>query len=488
MQHELAAAIARPAPRMTTPSRRATPAGPSPRMAVRTAAPAARTLPRTGHEIQDAAALSLRIIFYGLAAVIAALWLKDGGVTGVHDAGSLLISAGRLTGLFGAYLLLLQVLLLARLPFLQWALGFDTLLRRHRLNGKVSLLLILAHVSTITAGYALQGTISLPAQTAQFLTSWPDMVPALLGTVLLVLVAVTSIVIVRRKLRYQTWFAVHLMAYLGIGLAWLHQVPTGTDLVRHPLAAAFWTALYVGTLQLVLLFRVLQPLLGFCWHRLRVRAVTVEGPGVISLQISGHHLDWLHAQPGQWFSWRFLDRTRWQEAHPFSLSAAPDGRSFRITVKDLGDFSHALATIRPGTFVLAEGPFGSFTPAARTQERVVLIAGGVGITPIRALLEELPGDVVLLYRARQATDLVFRAELEALARTRGVPIHYVLGDRRTPGNERLLAPEHLRSLVPDIARRDVYLCGPAGMTHSVRRALRRLGVPKNLIHVDEFAF
>ena len=278
------------------------------------------------------------------------------------------------------------------------------------------------------------------------------------------------------------------MAYLGIFLAWLHQIPSGSEFLSNPLAAAFWTALYVVTLQLVLFFRVLQPMIGFLWHRMRVIEVIEEGPGAVSLRISGHHLDWLNARPGQWFSWRFLDRERWREAHPFSLSAAPDGRSFRITIKDLGDFSHRIGSVKPGTFVLAEGPFGSFTDEARTQDRVALIAGGVGITPIRALLEELHGDVVLVYRARTAGDLLFHDELEALALKRGITIHHVLGDRSTPGNAHLLSREHLRSLVPDIAGRDVYLCGPSGMTRAVTRSLRRLGVPKALIHIDEFAF
>ncbi len=488
MYNGLAAGDVRAMPRTPAPRRGANSVQRRQQMAVRVAEPATRAEYIGSHDFKRAATWSLRIVFYGIAAVIAGLWLKDGGVTGVHDAGTLLVSIGRLTGLFGAYLLLLQVLLLARLPFLQWAMGFDTLMKRHRLSGKVSLLLILAHVGTITVGYALQSRLSLLAQARQFLSSWPDMMPAPIGTILLILVAVSSFVIVRRKLRYETWYGVHLMAYLGIFLAWLHQIPTGNEFLGNPLAAAFWTALYAVTLQLVVLFRVIQPAIGFLWHRMRVTEVIHEGPGVVSLRISGHNLDWLNARPGQWFSWRFLDRERWREAHPFSLSAAPDATSFRITIKDLGDFSHGIAGVQPGTFVVAEGPFGSFTEEARTRDGVALIAGGVGITPVRALLDELHGDVVLVYRAGTESDLVFRDELEALARERGMTIRYVLGDRNAPGNAHLLSREHLRSLIPDIGTRDVYLCGPAGLVRSVTRALHKLGVPKTLIHIDEFAF
>ena len=187
-------------------------------------------------------------------------------------------------------------------------------------------------------------------------------------------------------------------------------------------------------------------------------------------------LDRLNARAGQFFSWRFLTRDRWWEAHPFSLSAAPDGRRLRITVKDLGDYTAALRAIPPGTRVIAEGPFGAFTTAARRRPRVALIAGGVGITPIRALLEDMPGgpgDIAVVYRALRAEDVILREELDELALRRGAEVHYVVGDHR--GSE-MLSPEHLLALVPDIAARDVYVCGPPAMTEATRASLDRSGV------------
>jgi predicted ferric reductase len=298
---------------------------------------------------------------------------------------------------------------------------------------------------------------------------------------------VTSAVIVRRRLRYEAWYAVHLMAYLGIFLAWFHQIPTGNEFVVSPIAAAYWTALYMVTLQLVVLFRIFQPLLRGLWHGMRVVEVIPEGPGVYSLRIVGRHLDWMDVHAGQFFLWRFLAPGMWQESHPFSLSAAPRGHSLRITVKALGDFSTRLAQIKLGTRVMAEGPFGSFTSQARQHEHVVLIAAGIGITPIRALLEEMTGDLTLIYRAVKDDDLIFRHELDQLAR-RGITVHYVVGDHRLPENRHLLSAPHLRHVVPDIAQCDVYLCGPSAMTRTVQRALRRLGVERTSIHIDEFAF
>src|SRR6185503_15122577 len=123
---------------------------------------------------------------------------------------------------------------------------------------------------------------------------------------------------------------------------------------------------------------------------------------------------------------------RWWEAHPFSLSAAPGSERLRITVKGVGEYTAALRALRPGTRVIAEGPFGAFTAAARRRRRVLLIAGGVGITPIRALLEDMPatpGDIAVVYRAQRPGDVILRDELDALAATRGAELHYVVGER-----------------------------------------------------------
>lgn len=448
------------------------------------------TRPRTGLRagMRAFVARTVRLIALGNLLAIVGLWLYGGGITGVHGLGDAFISLGRITGLLGAYALLIQMLLLARVPFLEWVASFDRLTVWHKINGKLTLYLILAHVGFITLGYALLSRLSLPAQFLTFLTVYPGMYAALAGTALLIAVVATSIVIVRRKLAYQTWFLVHLMAYSAVALAWFHQIPTGHEFIGNPLAAAFWTALYVSTLQLIVLFRFGGPILRNLWHRLRVSEIVEEAPGVISIHITGHHLDWLNARAGQFFLWRFLDRDRWQEAHPFSLSAAPDGKSLRITVKDLGDFSRDIVHVAPGTRVVFEGPFGSFTDEARTLHRVALIAGGVGITPIRALLEEMDGDIVLVYRATREDDLLFRGELDRLARERGITIHYVIGDRRESGNEHLLSGRHLREMLPDLDRREFYLCGPRAMMQAVRRTLRHAGVSQRHIHADDFAY
>jgi predicted ferric reductase len=415
---------------------------------------------------------ALALLFAGNGAAVVSLWAA-GGLGDIHDTASLLTGLGRVTGLLGAYLALVQLLLLARIP----GLDLERLARVHRWNGFACLTLLVAHAVLITAGYAVGDRIAVPDEISRLITGYPGVITATAGLVALIAVTVTSIVIVRRRLRYETWYFVHLYAYLGVALAFSHQLATGSTFVGRPAARAYWYALYAVTLGSLVAFRLALPLWRSARHRLEVLRVIDEGPGVVSLEMGGQRLDRLKARTGQFFTWRFLTRHHWWEAHPFSLSAAPDGRRLRITVKGLGDYTTSLRDVLPGTRVIIEGPFGGFRAAGRG---VALIAGGVGITPVRALLEDLPGDIVVVYRASSEEDVILRAELDELARRRGADLHYVLG-------EEPLSPERLLELVPDIAERDVFVCGPPAMTEATRASLGRTGVPRRRVFVERFA-
>ena len=422
------------------------------------------------------------------AGVIVWLW-AHGGNLDARSTGDVFTSIGRLTGLLSAYLALLQVILLARLPALERAVGFDRLSVWHRWNGHACIDLVIAHVVFTVWGYALMDRFTIGEELWTMLGGgvYPGMVTATIGTVMLLGVVATSLVIVRRRLSYEWWYAVHLLAYAGIALSWFHEIPTGNELVLDRAAADYWRGLYLATIAILVVFRIGMPLVQLLRHRLRVVDVTEEAPGVVSLRIVGRQLDRLRAEPGQFFLWRFLDRRRIWSAHPFSLSAAPDGKSLRVTVKALGDHTTHLGGVRPGTRVLAEGPFGVFTEAARRgRERVLLIAGGIGITPIRSMVERMRGDVVVIYRALTDSDLIFKRELDDLAARNGLVVHYVVGDHHGEG-ARLLSAEHLRELVPDAADRDVFLCGPPAMTDAISGNLRAAGVPRRRLHLERFA-
>jgi predicted ferric reductase len=427
--------------------------------------------------------LLLALVAAAPAAWMVHLWVHGGNLH-THGTGDVLNSVGRITGLLGAYLALLQVVMLARLPLIDRVVGFDRMTIWHRRNGKACIVLIVVHTLTITAGYTLTDKTGLGSEISSLLGDYPGMVAATVGTGLLLLVVATSLALARRRLPYELWHAVHLLAYAGIALGYLHQIPTGNDLTTDATAQRYWHLLYLVPLGLVVLFRVIAPVARSALHDLRVDEVVRESETTVSLYLRGRRLDRLGARAGQFFLWRFLARRLWWESHPFSLSAAPAGNRLRITVKAVGGYTRRLAAVPAGTRVIADGPFGRFTADARRNGKVALVAGGIGITPVRALLDDLDGaEVSVIYRALSTDDLVFRRELDGLP----VVVHYVVGDHREGSNGGLLSPEHLRSLVPDLAERDVYVCGPPAMVRALRRSLREADVPARNLHVEEFA-
>ncbi|MFN2608760.1 MAG: ferric reductase-like transmembrane domain-containing protein [Acidimicrobiales bacterium] len=433
----------------------------------------------------------------GSLAVVTALWAANSGIGDLAGV-SRLTSLGRLLGLLAADLLLVQVLLMARIPWLERVVGQDTLARWHRLVGFTSFDLMMAHVVLIILGYAAEARTGVLAQAWDLVTSYPGMLLATAATALLVMVAVTSMRAARRKLRYESWHLLHLYAYLGVGLALPHQVWTGSAFVGSPLARAYWWTLYGATLAAVVVFRLAVPVWRNLRHRLVVEAVVPEGPGVVSVHLRGRHVARMGVQGGQFFLWRFVDGPGWSRAHPYSLSAAPRPDRMRITVKELGDDSRALAGLRPGSRALVEGPFGRLTAdARRAPGGVTLIGSGIGITPLRAVLEELdvePGQATLLYRASTPDDFVFRRELDWFAANRGVRVVYLPGHRAARRSwlpaELAHVPddEALSRLAPAVAWSDVYVCGPDEWMDAVRDAALAAGVPAEHLHLERFTW
>ncbi|MEU7875882.1 ferredoxin reductase family protein [Dactylosporangium sp. NPDC049140] len=430
-------------------------------------------------------------------AAVMTLWLAGGGLRELGAQGGAATSTGRVTGLVASDLLLLQVLLMARIPWVERSYGQDTLARRHRLVGFVSFWLMLAHVVLVTVGYAQSGRTGFLGTAWDLVVTYPGMLLAAAGTALLVLVVVLSIRAARHRQRYETWHLIHLYAYLGVGLALPHQLWAGADFTASAPARVFWWSIYGATLAAVLVFRVGMPVWRSVYHRLRVTAVVPEAPGVVSVHLRGRRLDRLPVRAGQFFLWRFLDGPGWSRANPYTLSAAPRTDQLRITVKDLGDGSGRVASLRPGTRVLIEGPFGVMTAARHRRHKVLLIAAGVGITTMRALLDDLvpaAATTTLLYRIGRHEEPVFQAELDAFARRRGVRVVYLRGSRPARGSwlpaqyAHVAELEALRQLVPDIAEHEAYLCGPPPWMDAARTTLRQAAVPADHIHLEEFAW
>ncbi|MER7468712.1 ferric reductase-like transmembrane domain-containing protein [Streptomyces sp. NPDC097981] len=455
-------------------------------MAVHPACDATRTPPHRAVGPPLAPRLApagLHALGWAGAAAVLTLWWAD--TTSVVGLAGWLTGAGRITGLLAGYACAVIVVLMARVPWLDRTVGSDRLACWHAAGGRYTISLVLAHTLLITWGYALSGHTGLADQTARLVLDYPDMLKATAAWFLLLLTAVVSARAARRRLSYETWQVLHLATYAAVFLAFGHQLADGADFVGNRSAQVLWYAMYLTAAALVLWFRFLAPLRSARRHRLTVAEVRPEGPGVVSVVMTGDRLDELAALPGQFLRWRFLTPGLWWAANPYSLSAPARPGFLRITVKALGGHSAALTRLRPGTRVWAEGPYGALVARNAEPGRTLLLAGGIGITPLRALFETMPGDLILVYWARTPADLVLRGELDAIATRRGARVYYAVDE---PAAHTLpLTSCALTALVPDLGRREVYLCGPPGMTAAAGAALREADVAPHRIHQESFA-
>jgi ferredoxin-NADP reductase len=400
--------------------------------------------------------------------------------------GGIATALGRLTGLLAAYAMVVVVLLVARVPPLERAIGQDRLVAWHRRLGPWPLYLLLGHAVLITVGYAQQAHAGVLHEFGQLLLTYPGVLAATAGSIALFAAGISSYRLARKRMAYETWWSVHLYTYLALFLSFSHQIDTGASFVGHPVARMWWTALWLGTLAVVVAARIGLPVWRSLRHRVRVVGVTSEGPGVVSVWMRGRRLDRLPVAGGQFFQWRFLRRGLWWQAHPYSLSAAPEGDLLRITVKDLGDHSSGLAAVKPGTRVAIEGPYGTFTADTAQRDRVLLVGAGVGTAPVLALLQELPpqADVTVLLRASTSRDLVLRDEVADEVARRGGRLVELVGSRE----QVRVDAAAFRRVVPDVRRREVYLCGPDALSHQLAAELKRAGVPDDHVHFESFTF
>jgi predicted ferric reductase len=412
-------------------------------------------------------------------AIVEILFFTAG--TGKND----ILTVAKFFGMHAALVLVCQLLLVARLPWLDRRIGMDRLTVWHRWVGFTLLWTILTHATLIVLGYAALDDASV-GKTFLALAGVPASLLGMFGAALVVIVGTVSTRYFRRRLRYETWHGLHLLLYVALGLVFVHQLLETTTFRSSAFATVYWWALWLFAFGALVVGRIVVPLRRNARHQFRVAAVVPESDDVVSVYVTGRDLHRLPARAGQFFIWRFPGHNHWWLANPFSMSAAPNARSLRLTARAVGKTSAGLRQVPVGSRVFMEGPYGAFTSLHRTRPGVLLIAGGVGITPVRALLEEQTGgDVVVLYRVRSERDAVLLNEVRDLVAARRGRLHVLAG--RTGEGVRPFEPDGLRYLVPDITERDVYVCGPPAMTESVLRSLHLLRVPGGQVHAEKFS-
>ena len=427
------------------------------------------------------------------ASVAVALFLVSGGTARFGSVPDAVTSMGIVTGLIGTDFVLAMLLLAARIPLVDRAIGHDRAIAVHRALGKPAFYLLLAHGALLLVGYGLSSGINPIAEVAPLLAI-PDMPLAVTGIALMVVVVVSSFASVRHRFSYETWHLIHLLSYTAVLVSIPHQLSIGSVFSPTSVERVYWLLLYVIAFGAIFLHRFLEPLIASIQHGLRVDRMTEEAPGVVSIHLTGRRLRVLQSAGGQFFVWRFWTLGTWWHSHPISLSAAPTDTEMRITVRDLGNGSRSISSVPRGTRVWFEGPYGVFTDAGRTAPKLAVIAAGIGITPIRALLQDsrlAPGEATVLLRASSSADTYLWGEVEQLGRERGIAVTTMVGRRSTDGPEWMTQAASdggatLLGLFPELLQSDLYLCGPTAWLDAIEADARATGIPDHQIHAERF--
>lgn len=251
------------------------------------------------------------IEFLGLASVVAvvSMFLINGGLKTVTDLASILSAVDRLTALVATNLLLIDILLVARLPWLDHYYGHDKVTLAHKKLGKPILYLVLAHFISSVWQYAISEGKNVIDEFFAMITSVGDLLTATFALVLMILVVVTSLNFARRAVSYEAWYLIHIFAYAAVLFAIPHQFSTGTDIAGKPVAQAYWITLYLFVLANIVWYRIATPIVRAIRSNLRVANVVRESSDTTSVYLTGRNVAGFGGEAGQFYLLRPLTAT-----------------------------------------------------------------------------------------------------------------------------------------------------------------------------------
>lgn len=451
-----------------------------------------RRLQRSSEAIQ---LLGLGVVLTPLLAMLA-----DGAAANLVSVDQWTAFFNRASALIGTSLLLVHLVLVARVPWIETVFGLDKLTGAHKKLGKPLMYVLTLHAVTSIISLSQQNETDLVQALIALVSDYQEMLWALIGFALMIVVTVSSIRIARKYLSYEAWYLIHLVSYVAVFAAIPHQFAFGTTFLSQPWVGTYFSGLYLFVLINVAWYRSLKPLTKSLFGGFAVSRVKREGNNSVSFEVSGKGLDKLGFQSGQFFMVRVMTLRDFWKPHPFSVSNSSGEGSIRFTIGNRGDFTARIQEIKVGTRVVLEGPYGVFTEAKRSKQKVTLFAAGLGVGPIRSLSEQLatkPGDLTILYRANSARDAVLSDELAEISKARGHNLTVLTGPRdgkiswapkQKSGPDAISDHMLLLQLAPEITQSDVYICGPSQWTNSLLVTLSKLSIPRNQIHVEEFAW
>jgi len=429
--------------------------------------------------ILGAITLLLLIMFYG--------WLIKSGHT-LTTSSERIIAISRLAGIIATAGVLLEFLVMSRAPFIENNFSLEEINEFHRYAGYTIVYSLIVHVVFVTVGYGTLDHLSLWRQFWAFPSQFSGLLSALVGSAALFVAAAFSIKLLRKKLPYELWYFIHVIVYGSIVLTFSHQVDSGGDVSTLPWMRAYWYFLFGLLFVIVAYYRFIRHIALSLYHGFKVEKIVPEANGIYSVYISGKNINKYTYVAGQYAHWRMLNPKFFLQNHPFSFSSVPGSDHLRLTFKTSGNFTGQLVSVPIGTRLLVDGPRGSFVTEHSFDRKVLMIAGGIGVSPFiplaKTLLED-KRDVTVLYSVVNREDVAFKEEFNQLLNTYPGTFRLSIHVASETG---YITEATLLKFVAEDRDEAVYVCGPPAMTNSIIKQLKNLDFYDDQIITEQFSF
>jgi predicted ferric reductase len=375
-------------------------------------------------------------------------------------------------------LLFYQFALSGRSRVVEGAIGLDRLISTHRWLGVVAVALLLLHAVLITVGELVMGALSFSA----------GKVVGIVALLLLIVAAATAILWKTIGWSYEQWKKVHYANYVVLPASLLHALLLGSTVRRSTLMRYYLIALTV-LFALIVLVRIVKRIRAH-QNPFTISSVVKESHDVTSLYLEGEHSGFL---PGQFMLVNIGGDNGYSEQHPYTISSSPTEPLLRISAKASGDFSGALSQVSEGTTALVEAPYGVFSYLSVPSDKLVFLAGGIGITPFLSQLAHMRANgtqksVRLIWGNKTRADLAFGDELEAAGQALSdFAVTNVLSNEEWDGEKGFITADLISRHVEQPTEWHYMVCGPPVMMKMVFKDLKKLGVPSAHIHHERFA-
>lgn len=416
-----------------------------------------------------------------IAIVIAQWWFINQTKINIDSDKYLVI--GRLFGFVAAWSMLLQVVLMSRIPAIEQNLDLQENLKLHKYNGYFLVFGIIGHIVFTVLGYSSKDK-SLVDTFVDMNNNLENVLLATIGVIMLFVVVFVTLKFVKRHLNYELWYFMHLTLYVSILLTFLHQVQTGEDFKDNFFLTAYWYGLYALVFLIWAWHRALRPVFYELKHSFKIDKIEQNGANTYSVTIRGKNISNFHYKAGQYATWRIFTPNLWYQAHPFSFTSRPGQEFLQFTFKSGPAFTEKVKSVRPGTRIILDGPRGSFTvDRCAKNENVLLVAGGIGLAPFISTIGQLLDmgkKVTLLYAVKTRENISF-ADMLSQFEKRGLAKKIFIDSENTYIDEKVLSDNLKQDMI-------VYICGPDSMSKSFNEILVKKGIPQDKIITERFSY